>query len=76
VNGGDHTDDLCRWEDNIKTDPRKYGGSVRTGFIWLRIGTSSGLFLKTVIQGGEFLDLIRFLLSVVNSLYTDVLRYK
>jgi hypothetical protein len=29
-----------RWEDNIRMDL----GKVSTGFIWLRIGTSDGLF--------------------------------
>ena len=32
-----------RWEDNIKMDLREVGWTVRTGSIWLRIGTSGGL---------------------------------
>jgi hypothetical protein len=34
-----------RWVDNIKIDPREMGCDcvVRTGSIWLRIGTSGGL---------------------------------
>jgi hypothetical protein len=32
-----------RWEDIIRLDLRKMGGKVWTGFIWLRIGTCSGL---------------------------------
>jgi hypothetical protein len=30
------------WEYNIRMDVRKPGGSVWTGCIWLRIGTSGG----------------------------------
>jgi hypothetical protein len=33
----------CRWEIIIKIHLRKYDGKVRTGFIWLRIGTRDGL---------------------------------
>ena len=29
-----------RWEDNIKMDPQELG---RSGLMWLRIGTGSGL---------------------------------
>jgi hypothetical protein len=32
-----------RWEDNIKMDLRERGIDGRTGFVWLRIGTSGGL---------------------------------
>jgi ribosomal protein S30 len=32
-----------RWDGNIKIDLRKKCGRVWTGFIWLRIGTSSGM---------------------------------
>jgi hypothetical protein len=32
-----------RWVDNIKMDFREIGWNVRTGSIWLRIGTSGGL---------------------------------
>jgi hypothetical protein len=32
-----------RGEDNIKMDLRKTGTMGRTGFSWLRIGTSGGL---------------------------------
>jgi hypothetical protein len=28
------------WEDNIKMDLREVGGLLRTGFIWLRTGSS------------------------------------
>jgi hypothetical protein len=35
---------LRRWEDNIIMDIRKQSGKLWTGFIWLRIGTSGGLF--------------------------------
>jgi len=31
------------WEYNIKMDLREIGCEVWSGFIWLRIGTSSGL---------------------------------
>jgi hypothetical protein len=31
-----------RWEDNIKRDLRKVGWGVRTGSMWLRIGTGGG----------------------------------
>jgi hypothetical protein len=34
-----------RWEDNIKLILEKYDGVVWTKFVWLRIGTSSGLLL-------------------------------
>jgi hypothetical protein len=33
----------CRWMDNIKMKLREMGWVVRTGLIWLRIGTSGGL---------------------------------
>jgi hypothetical protein len=35
-----------KWVDNIKMDIREigWGGIVRTGLIWLRIGNSGGLF--------------------------------
>jgi hypothetical protein len=32
-----------RWEDNIKLDLREKGIDGRTGFGWLRIGSSGGL---------------------------------
>jgi hypothetical protein len=32
-----------RWEDNIKLDHRETGIDGRTGFGWLRIGSSGGL---------------------------------
>jgi hypothetical protein len=32
-----------RWEDNIKMDFREYESMGRTGFSWLRIGSSCGL---------------------------------
>jgi hypothetical protein len=32
-----------RWEDNIKMDLREKGSMGRTGFSWLRIGSSGGL---------------------------------
>jgi hypothetical protein len=32
-----------RWEDNIKMDLREIGSMRRTGFSWLRIGSSGGL---------------------------------
>jgi hypothetical protein len=32
-----------RWEDNIKLDLRERGVDGRTGFSWLRIGSSAGL---------------------------------
>jgi hypothetical protein len=32
------------WEDNIKMDLREIGIDERTGFGWLRIGFSDGLF--------------------------------
>jgi len=32
-----------RWEDSIKIDLREMGGKVWTGYVWLRVGTSSGL---------------------------------
>ena len=31
-----------RWEDNIKMDLQEVGYRVRTGSIWLRIGTGGG----------------------------------
>jgi hypothetical protein len=31
------------FDDNIKTDLKKYGVTMWIGFIWLRIGTSGGL---------------------------------
>jgi hypothetical protein len=34
-----------RWVGNIKIDLREKDGMVRTGSIWLRIGTSGGLLL-------------------------------
>jgi hypothetical protein len=36
-----------RWVDNIKMDLRETGwdGAVWIGLVWLRIGTSGGLFL-------------------------------
>jgi hypothetical protein len=30
-------------EDNVRTDLRKIGRKVFTGFFWLRIGTGGGL---------------------------------
>jgi hypothetical protein len=33
-----------RWVDNTKMDLERWVGLVRTGSIWLRIGTSGGLF--------------------------------
>ena len=30
------------WEDYIKMDIKKWDGEVRTGLIWLRIGTGGG----------------------------------
>jgi hypothetical protein len=35
---------IYRWEDNIKMDLREKGGVVWTRFIWLRTGTTAGLF--------------------------------
>jgi hypothetical protein len=32
----------CRWEDNMKMDPRKWNRD-RTGLIWFRIGTVGGI---------------------------------
>jgi hypothetical protein len=32
-----------KWEDNIKMDLREIGIDGRTGFDWLRIGSSGGL---------------------------------
>jgi hypothetical protein len=32
-----------RWEDNIKMDLREIGIDERTGFSWLRIGSSGRL---------------------------------
>jgi hypothetical protein len=32
-----------RWEDNIKMELREIGSMRRTGFGWLRIGSSGGL---------------------------------
>jgi hypothetical protein len=32
-----------RWEDNIKRIFERLGVGVRTGLIWLRIGTGGGL---------------------------------
>jgi hypothetical protein len=32
-----------RWEDNIKLDLRRQESMVRTGFSWLRVGSSGGL---------------------------------
>jgi hypothetical protein len=34
-----------RWEDNIRIDLREIG-MVWTGFVWLRIANSGGLFVK------------------------------
>jgi hypothetical protein len=35
LNGRDHSEDRCRWEDNVKMDPRKIGfGSVD----WIHMG--------------------------------------
>jgi hypothetical protein len=34
----------ARWEDNIKMILKKWAGNAWTGLIWLRIGTSGGLF--------------------------------
>ena len=31
-----------RWQDNIEMDLQEVGCGVRTGSIWLRIGTSGG----------------------------------
>jgi hypothetical protein len=33
-----------RWTDNIKLDLKKQNCGAWPGFIWLRIGTSNGLF--------------------------------
>ena len=33
-----------RWENNIKMILKKWAGNAWTGLIWLRIGTSGGLF--------------------------------
>jgi hypothetical protein len=33
-----------KWEDNIKIDLTKLDGMIWAGFVWLRIGTSVGLF--------------------------------
>jgi hypothetical protein len=35
----------CRWENTIIVDVREFGGSVWTGFFWLRIGTDGGFLL-------------------------------
>jgi hypothetical protein len=32
-----------RWEDNVKTDLGEVEWGARTGSIWVRIGTGSGL---------------------------------
>jgi hypothetical protein len=39
-----------RWVDNIKFDLRVIGWDGGIGSIWLRIGTSGGLFLKAVMN--------------------------
>ena len=31
-----------RWEDNIKMDLQEVGGSLGTGWSWLKIGTGGG----------------------------------
>jgi hypothetical protein len=33
-----------RWENNTKMDLREIGREMWAGFIWLKIGTSGGLF--------------------------------
>jgi hypothetical protein len=39
-----------RWKDTIRMDLRKQGKKLWTGFLWLRIRTSGGLF--TVMKFG------------------------
>jgi hypothetical protein len=39
-----------RWEDNIKMDLREIGFNGRTGFGWLRIGSSGLAFVNTVMN--------------------------
>jgi len=46
-----------RWEDNIKTDLRKWDVGAWTGSSWLRIGTGAcGNEPSVSIKCGEFLD--------------------
>jgi hypothetical protein len=43
----DHYEDIdAVWRIILKLMSEKYDGMVWTGFIWLRIGTSGGLFLR------------------------------
>jgi hypothetical protein len=37
-----------RWEDNIRIDLKEKPYMVRTGFIWLRIGTNAVLVNKVI----------------------------
>jgi hypothetical protein len=34
----------------LKMIPRKYGGRVGTGFMWLRIGNGGGNLINTVMK--------------------------
>jgi hypothetical protein len=34
----------CRWEDNIKLNPKETDGRMWTGLVWLGIGISGGLY--------------------------------
>jgi hypothetical protein len=34
---------MCRWEDNIQVDVKKYDWREWIGFPWLRIGTSDNM---------------------------------
>jgi hypothetical protein len=40
---------MRRWEDNVKKD-LKLDGKPWTGFIWLRMGTSDGTVVNTVMK--------------------------
>jgi hypothetical protein len=53
-----------RWRTILEWNLRKQGGKVWTGFIWFRIGTSSGYESSSSLKGGEFPDyLIKYLLT-------------
>jgi hypothetical protein len=43
-NGGDHSEDLgVDWSIILEWMLGKYGGKLRTAFVWFRVGTSDGL---------------------------------
>jgi hypothetical protein len=50
LKGRDHFEDLCIDGRILEWILKKLGGRVRTGFTWLRTGTSGQALVKTVMS--------------------------